>query len=93
MSDKTWDGYVIEKGAGVTLTADEYDVLLTADYVARMHLHGELIGMYVVVDTVIALINEDMENESETISDEETAILKEILKKMEPHKGKAIFLP
>lgn len=94
MSETDCTGYVIEKGQAVVFNKDEYQMLLEGDYMPRVTAgHGEeqILGFYVVVDSVIEMIEFDMD---ELLTDtKDHSIFTSILEKLKPLSGKSIFIP
>lgn len=89
--DNKWTGYVVKKGEALILSNEEYDTMIVNDYVPRIVFGDDLMGFFLNVDMAIELIEDDMEELEE--DEEEHAILASVLKKLEPFKGKTVFLP
>jgi hypothetical protein len=84
-------GYVIHKGVELVLTSEEYDYLITENVMSRIVFENELMGFYMVVDTVDEFISDNLLDLEE--DDEETALIKGILAKLKPFEGQALFIP
>lgn len=82
-------GWALERGAEFSLSKEEYSFLLQGGYLPRITQDSDLIGFYVEVDSLLFVLKDDY---GYTEEPEEKEILKALIGKFEPMKGKTVFI-
>lgn len=86
-----WIGHILEKSTPVIFTKDEYDILITGGYMARIVHETDLLGFYLVVEDVLEDMNEDaIELERD---DPDRELILALIGKLNLLEGKTLFIP
>lgn len=83
-----WKSQILTDSEGPIFTRQEYRLMTECDMLPRVMFGRVFQGFFIKVDTLMETVADVPEPD-----DEDKVLIKELLAKLEPFKGKCIFIP